>query len=478
MTDARMYGGWRERKGFGVAGMDGRRTAVAMGGLVLALLLGMVSSSALMVAVPVLAATAAIALGSVRGEPVLDLAMRHFAWRRARRAGWTSHRAGQGRPDGAAWTLPGPLAGTVLLTAADEAGRQWGCVWDRRSGRLTATVLVAATTPWLADPQQTDAWISSWHTWLAKLGFAPMVRHIAVTVETAPADPAVLAAAVRPRIDPAAPRVARDLVEELAELAAADSVRVATRVSVTIDPARSVVPLPTIEEQVAEFSRLLAGLQTTLGRSGVSVLRRATDADIIGWVRSAFDPAAGSTAPAGAVWADARPVAAEERWDSYRADSGTSVSWGWDEAPRQAVPADVLARLLAPGRFPRRVTLLITPTPAAEAAHELEMQAQAAVFRSQVRRKSGRDETARDAADRQLALQAAEEEARGAGLVDVQVYVTATATDPSQLLAAAADTEHRAEESRTRLRRLYGGQAVGFAAGLSCGVKPELLRGR
>ena len=38
--------------------------------------------------------------------------------------------------------------------------------------------------------------------------------------------------------------------------------------------------------------------------------------------------------------------------------------------------------------------------------------------------------------------------------------------------------EHRAEESRIRLRRLYGSQAVGFAVGLSCGITPEQARGR
>jgi hypothetical protein len=142
------------------------------------------------------------------------------------------------------------------------------------------------------------------------------------------------------------------------------------------------------------------------------------------------------------------------------------------------VPADVLTRLIAPGRWHKRVTLVLTPTPAAVAARELDLQAQAAVFRSQLKAKSGRDETARDLADRERARQAAAEEARGAGLVTVQAYAAVTVLDPGDLPAAAADLEHRAEQSRIRLRRLYGSQAAGFATGLSVGVTPEVLRGR
>ena len=154
------------------------------------------------------------------------------------------------------------------------------------------------------------------------------------------------------------------------------------------------------------------------------------------------------------------------------------MSYGWDEAPRQAVTADVLARLISPGQYRKRVTMQYFPMPAAQAATQLDLQAQAATFRSQMKRKSGRDETARDLADRERAMRAAQEEARGAGLVEMQLFATVTTTDPESVPMATADLEHRAEESRIRLRRLYGGQAVGFAAGLSAGVVPQFLQGR
>jgi len=122
--------------------------------------------------------------------------------------------------------------------------------------------------------------------------------------------------------------------------------------------------------------------------------------------------------------------------------------------------------------------MLYTPTPAAAAARELDLQAQAATFRSQIKARTGRDETARDVADRARAMQAAAEEAAGAGLVTMALYVTVTVADAADLPRAVADTEARADEGRIRLRRLYGGQAVGFATGLSAGVNPAVLQGR
>ena len=480
-STVRTYGGWRERRGFGIAGMDGRGTALAIGGGVLTLGVGMFTPTGLLLIAPALLALLAGAVLRVRGEPILVLARRHAAFRRAARRGWTAHRAGAGRPDRAEWTLPGPLATTILVDAVDDRARAWAAIWDRRTGTLTAVLNVAPTSTWLVDPDQVDEWVGAWHAWLAKLGYAPLVAHVAVTVETTPAPPSALAAAVRPRTVPDAPPASLELIEDLLASSPATAAKVATRVAVTIDPARAVDRLASLPEQVAEFSRALDGFTRSLTGCGVTVLGRATRGELIATVRGGFDPAARDALTSGLdtlTWTDARPVAAEEAWDHYRADSGLSVSWGWDEAPRQAVTAVVLANLIAPGPHAKRVTMLYTPTPAAAAARELDLQAQAATFRSQIKARTGRDETARDVADRARAMQAAAEEAAGAGLVTMALYVTVTVADAADLPRAVADTEARADEGRIRLRRLYGGQAVGFATGLSAGVNPAVLQGR
>src|SRR5262249_49784818 len=123
-------------------------------------------------------------------------------------------------------------------------------------------------------------------------------------------------------------------------------------------------------------------------------------------------------------WADAGPVGAQEAPDHYLHDGAASVTWAWREAPPQTVTPGVPARLLAPGPFPNRVSLQYRPLPAAEAARILESEVTAAQFRAVYRHRTGRDETARDAFDQARARQAAAEEAAGAGVCLVSLYVT------------------------------------------------------
>jgi hypothetical protein len=141
------------------------------------------------------------------------------------------------------------------------------------------------------------------------------------------------------------------------------------------------------------------------------------------------------------------------------------------------VTSDVLARLLAPGGWPKRVSLQYRPVPAQAAAAILDSEVRAAAFRHEYSRRTRRDVTARDVHDHARARQAADEEATGAGVAILGLYVTVTVTDPAQLARAAADTEAAAEYSRIRLQRLYRSQAAGFTATLPCGVcLPELAR--
>ena len=111
---------------------------------------------------------------------------------------------------------------------------------------------------------------------------------------------------------------------------------------------------------------------------------------------------------------------------------------------------------MAPGPYVKRVTLQYRALRAADASRVLQQEVNAAAFRSQVRRRTGRDETARDARDSARARQAASEEAMGAGVCLVSMYITVTVTDPGQLKRAVADTETAARVAaavRASLRR-------------------------
>ena len=151
------------------------------------------------------------------------------------------------------------------------------------------------------------------------------------------------------------------------------------------------------------------------------------------------------------------------------------------EAPRQAVVSRVLIPLLAPGPFPRRVTLLYEPYPAEAAAAEVERE----ISNNPVRRSSAAAPAATrpnaNATTRPDAPAGAREEAEGAGVGRFCLYVTTT---------IAADRRRATCSRRGRRRRATGrawpscgcaacdgAHAGGFAAALGLGLDPvELAR--
>jgi hypothetical protein len=335
----------------------------------------------------------------------------------------------------------------------------------------------------LADRASADELVACWGAWLADLGHRPVIRHIAVTIDSTAAAPAEMDY-VRHRVDPAAPALAQELMHELIELTPATSAQTDCRVTITLDPARAAPRPPDLLAAVAEVTRWLPGLEAGLAGCGVAVLGRESISSLTARVRGAFDPVSrDEIARQGEAhqlrqWAQAAPVAANEAWDTYQHDSGHSVSWALREAPRQAVSARVLVPLLAPGPYPRRVSLLYLPYPADQAAARVESEITAGQIRHAWSQRTHRDETQRERDDRDRALQAAREEAEGAGVGRLTVYVTTTVTSAGELPAAIADVEQRAGAAKLRLRRMWGAQSVGFAASLGLGLNPTELAAR
>jgi hypothetical protein len=477
-TRVRTYGGWRRTRGLGLFGLGAAGTTTVLACIMAPMLVAAASLRAGgAVAIPC-AGVALLTLIRVNDVSVASVAARRLGWSWAVATGETGFRALTEHR--AWWSLPPALA-SVRLLSVDDDRHTFGLVWDTRTGHLTATLRCAAASTWLVDRDDSDAWVANWHAWLASLGYLPMVRSVAVTVDTAPEPGTTLHDHVARRVEPGAPADVQALMRELVRRSPAASADVQTLVAVTFDPSATSPRLKTIAETTGEIGRKLSALEASLGGCGVAVLGRASAAELAGIVRTAFDPASRgdverllASGPAGTalLWEDAAPVATEEAWDRYVHDSGTSVSWAWSEAPRQQVTSGVLTRLVSPGRFPRRVTLLYRALPAGQAARLLEGQVNAAAFRDAYRRAQRRDESARDVADRMQAQRAAAEEAQGAGVVQISLYVTTTVVDPEDLPAALADVESRADQSKIRLRRLYGAQAVGFIATLPLGRTP------
>ena len=486
----RDYGGWRRRRGIGLWGLGPAGTFTMLAAAVVLILVAAVDVTALLYIGPPVVAGAAVALARIGGEPVALRVVRRLRWQLASARGYTKYRAGVVAELPGGLTLPGVLAPLSLLSAEDGYGGRYGLVWDRRTGMLTATLRVVPASTWLADRADADSWVANWGSWLASLGHVPTLKWVTVTMDSAPEPGSTLADAVADALDPAAPAAARRILGELVAAAPGAAADVDTRVSLTFDPKESPAAPSSLTGAAAEAGRALIGLESALGTCGVTVLGRLEAAEIAGVIRTAFDPAArgevlriaaqarAGTGPDRLGWTDAGPVGAEEFPDHYRHDSGISVTWAWHEAPRQNVTADVLARLVAPGPFPKRVTLQYRPFPAAAATRVLETEVNAAAFRAHYRHRTGRDETARDSYDQARARQAAAEEAAGAGVGLISLFVTVTVSSSHDLPRAVAWTEAAAESSKIRLRRMTYSQATGFATTLPCGVCPADLARR
>lgn len=483
--EPRLYGHWRAERGWGIGSLGSAQTVtVFIAVLAPVLAASMAPRAALGLA---LVSTVVVLAVTVRmgGSTAVEAVTRRFRFATARAKGWTELSGGLIVEHPRRHDLPGPLAPLVALDTDDGRGGRQALVLDRQTGTLSAVLRCAPAGLDLADRASADEWVACWGAWLADLGHRPVIRHVAVTVDSAPGGLAD-ADYLRDRIDPNAPAAAVGLMHELVELTPSTSARTDTRVTVTLDPARAAPRPPDLLASVAEVTRWLPGLEAGLSSCGVAVLGRESVPGLTARVRAAFDPASrDEITRLGAAhqlrhWAQAAPVAATETWEHYQHDSGISVSWALREAPRQAVSARVLIPLLAPGPYPRRVSLLYLPYPADQAAARVESEITAGQMRHAWSQRTRRDETQRERDDRDRALQAAREEAEGAGVGRLTVYVTTTVTDPEQLPGAAADVEQRAGAAKLRLRRLWGAQSTGFAASLGLGLNPTELatRGR
>ena len=256
------------------------------------------------------------------------------------------------------------------------------------------------------------------------------------------------------------------------------------RVTLTLDPHRAAPRPADLLAAVTEVARWLPGLETALGwlrgrACSAAPVDRVADRADPGGVRPGRPPRHRPPRPhaatrAGSCWLGGRRPGRRRRGlGDYRHDSGVSVSWALREAPRQAVAARVLAPLLAPGPYPRRVTWLYEPYPADQAAAEVEAagQRRADPLAPGPPAPAGtRPNATATTGPAPCSPPARRPPAPGsAGSPSTSPPPSPT---PTELPAAVADVEQRAGQAKLRLRRLRGAQAAGFAAALGIGINP------
>ena len=373
--------------------------------------------------------------------------------------------------------LPGPWPRSCRWLSTTAAAAH-ALLWDRRTGSLTA-ILRCARSGWISPTRirptrGSPAGARCWPTWATNPWSATSRSPSTPPPPAAPRSrdprrrpPRPAAPAPRPA---GARRTGRRHPGRRADGGQPRLAVASTRAAATPKPADLLAA-------VVEVGRWLPGIETALAGCGVAVQGRATLDWLTGRCGPAFDPAAARPHPPGAhadhasCWRGRTRCRSPRRrsWDHYRHESGVSVTWALREAPRQAVDAAVLAPLVAPGPYARRVRWLYQPYPADQAAAKVEAQVTAGQIRRAWAARTRRDETQRDRDDRDRALQAAREEAAGAGVGRFTLYITTTVTDARRAVRrgrrrratrragqAAAAPPARSPSGRVRRRPRHG----------------------
>ncbi len=488
----RTYGGWRQPPSPGVGPLRLIPTVGLFIGLAVTVLVSMrwgIVPAAVFVLIALVGAAPAVFRR--RGRSLYSHWTRKRKWRAHVRKGRHHYRSGlAGVTLSGARNLPGLLAKVRVWEAVDAFGREYGLIEIPSIRQWAVVMRVQAQGGALVDQETTDVWVAGWGEYLASLGQEGGIVQAVAVVETIPDAGARLAAHVAGLIEPDAPEFARQVMAASAvELprGVADTVGY---VAITFSERKldiirkSTKDLEAAEAVALDIGRRLPDLCVDLKDVGASRGVPMTADDLARRAREAYDPASALVhaqleadgLPVAVSWEDAGPSVHVAAAESYRHDSGLSVTWEALKVPPGVVRDSIMQRLVGPlAEVPRkRVALIYRPVDAGDTAALVDRDYKAAINRAG-RRKG--PVHAHDSADLRAAEQATREEASGAGVTTLSVLVTATVDvdEPDQLSKARQAVERAARGSRFRLAPVFGAQDAAFAAALGVGLSlPDL----
>ena len=487
-----MYAGWQPEKsgfigGLSLAGFVFVASAVA----VLLIPVYQSSWSSLLVAIPVASALLALAYVRVSGlaaDEWLVLAVRHSTNVLRRRNAFASgafapprrHDPDQVQP----MDLPGPLACLRILEAPTGTGRTAAVVYDPLANTYSAVLRVRPPGLALADSDRQDRRVASWGGFLAGLCVEDgAVARVAVTERSLPDDGTALRSWVTEHCVADAPGPAVAALNELMTEAGPSSNHRDTLLTVTIDAGRARTKVKAAgggqSGACAVLMREITALRPAIEAAELRVVEILAPRDLAEAIRTAYDPhsvpalaarrasRSGDEGPVpGVDPAVAGPAAADTSWGVYRHDGAVSVTYQVRDWPRSEVHATVLQPLMKPkDRARRSFALICEPLGPRRAERELTRERTKRQTLISLRRRTGRVDSPDE--QRELFRSEAQDRARasGHGVLRFTALVTLTVTDAGDLDDACAELEADAAMSRLELRRLWGAQDSGFAAG-------------
>jgi hypothetical protein len=476
---ARTYGNWRRPASAGIAGMGALGTGLMMGGLVVMIIALMIGGIVPAIVVSLMVGVGLLMLTTKdkHGKSALQRMSTRIGWQRAKMARHNIYRSGPvGRTAWGKFQLPGLLAASQLSEFQDSYGRPFALLHYPSTRHYTVVINAEPDGASLVDEDQVDVWVAHWGQWLASLGHEPGIIAASVTVESAPDTGTRLRREVMQSMQEGTPPISRAMLTEVVQTYPEGSALVSARVALTFRGVDRSGKKRNEEDMGRELASRLPALTQSLNSTGAGAARPVTAQELCETVRIAFDPASAvlidearsqGLAP-DLSWTDVGPAAAQAYWDKYRHDSAWSMTWMMTQAPRGEVFSSVLSQLVGP--HPdidrKRVTLLYRPLDAATAARMVEADKRNASFRATA---SSRP-SARSMAEARAAERTAQEEARGAGLVNFGMVVTGTVMTVEQIPDMVAAVDNLGATARVLLRPAYGSQDSAFAAALPLGL--------
>jgi hypothetical protein len=478
--EPRTYGGWRLPRSPGIAGLDLASSAVLVLVLVssvLALLAGGLLAGFVLGAIG-MACFAVMARKDRHHRSGLQRLVSRLAWQQTKFGGSGQYRSGPtGKARWGTFQLPGVLASTRLHEYTDAWGQPFAILELPAKGHYSITFRLEPEGSSLVDRADQDTWLARYAAVLKQLGDEPGLIAAQITVETAPDTGARLRRYVQDRIDENAPALARTMLSQVTGSYSAGAASVEVWAAFTFSASRHGKRLK-IDEFAAEIRPRLRHLGEQFHGTGVGGARVLTAQELCELVRSAYNPSAAvdlETArlagePAPLRWSDVGPAGADACWDCYVHDEAVSITWAMSLAPAGVVYHNVLKRLLepSPGVARKRVSLVYRVIDPGTSAQIVDADVRSAITAAT----STKRPTAASQHQLRLAQQTAEEVARGGGLIDFGLLVTATVDgdDAGARQDAKVTIDGLGASTSLLLRVLTGSQDSAFVGTLPLGV--------
>lgn len=380
--------------------------------------------------------------------------------------------------------LPPSLTGIELLGyEIPGSGARIGIIKDRGSGTFTGALAVRGRSFALLDHPEKERRLAQWGGILSDLAREGSIVARVQWVERALPDPGdEIGSHLKTNLAvPLDSPIARSYLEVIDE-AGPSSQKHESFVVLQITAARCGRAIRAAgggdDGACTILARELSSLSSRLLGCEVKVQGALTPRLYAQALRDGFDPssrdllarvAAHDQARTGTSSDNARPLASDVMWSSYRCDATWHRSYWIAEWPRLDVEADFLAPLLLRTERVRTVAVTMEPISPLKAVRSIEAARTSAAADEELRHRAGFATTLRRVREQDSLADHERDLSRGHALYRFAGFITVSAGEPEELDAACAEIEEAAARALLDLRSLDGQQDAAFTYTLPLG---------